>query len=88
MGSHVGLNLFFTSYFHICNDDVLIKKEYIQISMSVLQEHKAAVKILFATITKVPITVHVNLDILEMDRLAKVNVTEALILFNEQGNGN
>ena len=56
--------------------------------MSVLQEHKAAVKMLFATITKVPITVHVNLDILEMDRLAKVNVTEALILFHEQGNGN
>ena len=45
-------------------------------------------KMLFATITKVPIAVHVNLDILEMDRLAKVNVTEALILFNEQGNAN
>ena len=56
--------------------------------MSVLQEHKATVKMLFATITEVPITVHVNLDILEMDGLAKVNVTKALILFNEQGNGN
>ena len=64
-----------------------MKKEYFQISMSVL-EHKTAVKMLFATIPKVPITVHVNLDILEMDGLAKVNVTKALILFNEQGNGN
>ena len=80
--------MFFTSYYHICNDDVLIKKDYFQISMSVLQEHKAAVKMLFATIPKVPLTVHVNLDILEMDGLAKVNVTEAPILLNEQGNGN
>ena len=80
--------MFFTSYFHICNDDVLIKKDYFQISMSVLQEHKTAVKMLFATIPKVPLTVHVNLDILEMDGLAKVNVTEAPILLNEQGNGN
>ena len=53
-----------------------------------LQEHKTAVKMLFVTIPKVPITVHVNLDILEMDGLAKVNVTKALILFNKQGNGN
>ena len=51
-----------------------------------LQEHKTAVKMLFATIPKVPITVHVNLDILEMDGLAKVNVTKALILLNEQRN--
>ena len=51
--------------------------------MSVLQEHKTAVKMLFATIPKVPITVHVNLDILEMDGLAKVNVTKALILLNK-----
>ena len=80
--------MFFTSYFHICNDDVLIKKDYFQISMSVLQEHKTAVKMLFATIPKVPLTVHVNLDILEMDGLAKVNVTESPILLNEQGNGN
>ena len=80
--------MFFTSYFHICNDDVLIKKDYFQISMSVLQEHKTAVKMLFATIPKVPLNVHVNLDILEMDGLAKVNVTESPILLNEQGNGN
>ena len=80
--------MFFTSYFHICTDDLLIKEDYFQISMSVLQEHKAAVKMLFATIPMVLITVHVNLDILEMDGLAKVNVIEALILFNEQGNGN
>ena len=52
-----------------------------------LQEHKTAVKMLFATIPKVPITVHANLDILEMDGLAKVNVTIALILLNEQRNG-
>ena len=45
-------------------------------------------KMLFATIPMVPITVHVNLDILAMDGLAKVNVTKALILFNEQKNGN
>ena len=76
VGSHVGLNLFFTSYFHICNDDVLIKEESLQIPMSVLQEHKAAVKMLFATIPKVPITVQINLDFLEM--VAKVNVTKAL----------
>ena len=38
-----------------------------------------AVKMLFATIPKVPITVHVNLDILEMDGLAKVNVFFKLV---------
>ena len=62
-----------------CTYDVLIKEEYFEISMSVLQEHKTAVKMLFATIPKVPITVQINLDILEM--VAKVNVTKALILF-------
>ena len=77
--SHVGLNLFFTSYFHISNDDVLIKEEYFEISISVLQEHKTAVKMLFPTIPKVPITVQINLDILEM--VVKINVTKALILF-------
>ena len=77
--SHEGLNLFFTSYFHISNDDVLIKEEYFEISISVLQEHKTAVKMLFPTIPKVPITVQINLDILEM--VAKINVTKALILF-------
>ena len=79
VGSHVGLNLFFTSYFHICNDDVLIKEESFQIPISVLQEHKTAVKMLFATMLKVPIKLQINLDILEM--FAKVNVTKALILF-------
>ena len=77
--SHVGLNLFFTSYFHISNDDVLIKEEYFEISISVLQEHKTAVKMLFPTMPKILITVQINLDILEM--VAKVNVTKALILF-------
>ena len=77
--SHVGLNLFFTSYFHISNDDVLIKEEYFEISISVLQEHKTAVKMLFPTIPKVPITVQINLDILEM--VVKINVTKGLILF-------
>ena len=77
--SHVGLNLFFTSYFHISNDDVLIKEEYFEISISVLQAHKTAVKMLFPTIPKVPITVQIKLDILEM--VAKVSVTKALILF-------
>ena len=62
-----------------CTYDVLIKEEYFEISMSVLQEHKTAVKMLFATIPKVPITVQINLDILEM--VAKINVTKALILF-------
>ena len=47
--------------------------------MSVLQEHKTAEKMLFAIIPKVPITVQINLDILEM--VAKINVTKALILF-------
>ena len=79
---------FFTSYLHICKNYVLIEEVSLQISTNVLQEHKTAVKMLFVTIPKVPITVHVNLDILEMDGLAKVNVTKALILFNEQGNGN
>ena len=41
--------------FHISNDDVLIKEEYFEISISVLQEHKTAVKMLFPTIPKVPI---------------------------------
>ena len=77
--SHVGLNLFFTSYFHISNDDVLIKEEYFEISISVLQEHKTAVKMLFPKKPKVLITVQINLDILEM--VAKVSVTKALILF-------
>ena len=40
-----GLNLFFTSFFHICNDNVLIKEEHFEISISVLQEHKTTVKI-------------------------------------------
>ena len=62
-----------------CTYDVLIKEEYFEISMSVLQEHKTAVKMLFATIPKIPITVQINLDILEM--VAEVNVTKALILF-------
>ena len=44
-----------------------------------LQEHKTAVKMLFPTIPKVPITVQINLDILEM--VVKINVTKALILF-------
>ena len=62
-----------------CTYDVLIKEEYFEISMSVLQEHKTAIKMLFAIIPKVPITVQINLDILEM--VAKINVTKALILF-------
>ena len=62
-----------------CTYDVLIKEEYFEISMSVLQEHKTAVKMLFATIPKVPITVQINLDILEM--VVKINVTKGLILF-------
>ena len=62
-----------------CTYDVLIKEEYFEISVSVLQEHKTAVKMLFATIPKVPITVQINLDILEM--VAEVSVTKALILF-------
>ena len=62
-----------------CAYDVLIKEEYFEISMSVLQEHKTAVKMLFAIIPKVPITVQINLDILEM--VVKINVTKALILF-------
>ena len=33
----------------------------LQISTNVLQEHKTAVKMLFVTIPKVPITVHVNI---------------------------
>ena len=62
-----------------CTYDVLIKEESFEISMSVLQEHKTAVKMLFAIIPKVPITVQINLDILEM--VVKINVTKALILF-------
>ena len=62
-----------------CAYDVLIIEEYFEISMSVLQEHETAVKMLFATIPKVPITVQINLDIPEM--VVKINVTKALILF-------
>ena len=71
--------VFYTTSKGTCTYDVLIKEEYFEISMSVLQEHKTAVKMLFATIPKVPITVQINLDILEM--VAKVSVTKALILF-------
>ena len=40
---------------------------------------------LFATILRVPTTVRVNQDILEMGGLAKVNVTKVFILVDEQG---
>ena len=52
---------FFTSHLHICKNYVLIEEESLQISTNVLQEHKTAVKMLFITIPKVPITVHVNI---------------------------
>lgn len=38
---------------------------------------------LFVIIPRVPTTVHVNLDILEMDELAKVNVIN---LLDQKGN--
>ena len=41
--------------------------------MSVLKDHTTAVLMLCVTIPKDRTTVHANLDILEMDRLAKVN---------------
>ena len=40
---------------------------------------------LCATISRVPTTVRVNQDILEMDELAKVKVTKVVILIDEQG---
>ena len=44
-----------------------------QTLMSVLRNHKTAVLMLCVTIPKDRTTVHANLDILEMDRLAQVN---------------
>ena len=56
--------------------------------MSVLQENRTAVLMLYATILRVPTTVRVNQDILEMDGLAKVKVTKVVILIDGQGNEN
>ena len=56
--------------------------------MSVLQENRTAVLMLCATILRVPTTVRVNQDILEMDGLAKVKVTKVVILIDGQGNEN
>ena len=53
-----------------------------------LQENKTAALMLCATILRVPTTVRVNQDILEMDGLAKVIVTKVVILIDEQGNEN
>ena len=41
--------------------------------MSVLKDHTNAALMLYVTIPKDRTTVHVNLDILEMDALVKVN---------------
>ena len=49
-----------------------IHKVTFQILMSVLQKHTTAVLMLCATIPRDRTTVHANLDILEMDGLAKV----------------
>ena len=43
---------------------------------------------LCATILRIPKTARVNPDILEMGRLVKANVTKALTLIDELGNGN
>ncbi|PFX20265.1 Nidogen-1 [Stylophora pistillata] len=48
-----------------------LSKAFYLVSMSVLQEHKNAVNMLFATILKVPTAVRVNRDILEMEGHAK-----------------
>lgn len=47
---------------------------HIQISTSVLQEHTTAASMLFATISRDRTIVYVNLDIMEMELLAKVNL--------------
>ena len=47
-----------------------------QTLMSVPEEHTNAVLMLCATIPKDRTTVHANLDILEMDGLAKVHVCQ------------
>ena len=56
-------------------------KKHFQMSMSVLRDHMAAVLMLFASIPRDPIPVRVNLDTLEMDELAKVNLTQVLHCF-------
>ena len=56
---------------------------HIQILTSVLQKHTTAVLTLFATIPRDRTTVHVNLDILEMDELAKVNFGNVLAYFGD-----
>lgn len=54
--------------------------------MSVLQENTTAVLMQSAITPRDRTTVRVNLDILEMDGLVKVNVRKALIFFDEQKN--
>lgn len=72
----------------MCKYDVLIKEDFFLISTSVLQEQTTAAKMLFVTIPKVPTSVGVNLDVLEMDGLAEVNARIALIFFDEQRDRN
>lgn len=72
----------------MCKYDVLIKEDFFLISTSVLQEQTTAAKMLFVTIPKVPTSVCVNLDVLEMDGLAEVNARIALIFFDEQRDRN
>ena len=52
----------------------------IQIPTSVLQEHITAALMLYATILKGRTTAHVNLDILVMDRYAKVTLAFSFLV--------
>ena len=56
-------------------------KKHFQMSMSVPRDHMAAVLMLCASIPRDPITARVNLDTLEMDEHAKVNLTKVLHYF-------
>ena len=63
-----------------CLDNVLIKGESFQISMSVLQENRTAVLMLCATILRDRTTVHAKKDTMEME-ISAVRVTFYLLYF-------
>lgn len=59
----------------------LINDMHIQISTSVLQENTPVALMPFATIPRDRTTAHANLDISEMDELAKVSLAVYIVTF-------
>ena len=63
----------------------LINDMHIQISTSVLQENTPVALMPFATIPRDRTTAHANLDISEMDELAKVSLAVYIVTFIGDG---